>query len=157
METLDKETIRMVVEAASDPDVALEILRQAALVEGRHPFPQNGDKKEDNAPTIPDDPDLSTIRYPSMLRRSLSGRKPDPLVLAAMKALMLKWGYPMLAKVIAKVARKMKFPLRTQDTEAILKKYGAVIVPFMAILLVDVLRKYQQLSQEQDTRVDIKS
>lgn len=156
MEKINKETLIKVVEASSNPEVIVELLKAVALVEARESIPQNGDPEE-NVPTIPEDPDLSTIRYVSVLRRSLRGRKPDPLVMVALKAIMIKFGYPMLAKVVAKVARKMRFPLTTQDTEAILKKYGSVVIPFMAILLVDIIRRYYQLSRENQTKVDTKS
>ena len=148
---LDPKVIKKIVEATmEDPELALEFLKEAVQVESA--FPRfRAKEKEDRKPTIPDDPILSDIQYLNKLRKGLHGRRPDPLVLAVIKAIMTKYGYPMLAKVIVKISRKLGFELTTKDIEEVLHKYGAIIVPFMAILLVDVLRKYQKSTEDIDT------
>ena len=150
MTDISKEALEEILAVAeTDEDAAIRMILEATVKDARP-----GPESEDNAPTIPDDPDLSHIRYLSMLRRALKGRHPDPIVLVAMDALMRKYGYPILAKLIAKLARKMRFQLQTKDTEILLQKYGKVVVPIMAVIFIDILKRYQQLSQEQTTIKD---
>jgi len=154
MANIDQETIdEIITKVAEDEEGAVEMLLEAAT---KTALPQMAPEEdpEENIPTIPDDPDLSHIRYLSMLREALKGRRPDPIVLVAIDAMVRKYGYPLLAKVLVKLARKLKFQISTKDTEVILRKYGKIIVPFMAIVFVDIVRRYQQISKEQQTMQD---
>jgi len=147
MPQIDEKVLQAVVEAAiQDPDTALEILRIAALTEAKNT--NTVVDPEEEIQTIPEDPDLSNIKYLTLLRKSVRGKKPDPMVVLALHTIFKKWGYNLLAKVVVKVARKMRYHLRTKDVESILTKYGKVIVPFLAVLLVDIIRQYHKASQE---------
>ena len=160
MTILTDETIQQILEAAKqNPDDAYKLLAGALQVAFPGNGNGNGNGDEDNAPTIPDDPDLSNIRYLTLLRKTLRGRRPDPLILVALRAIFKKWGYPLLAKVVARVARKMRFPLRTQEVQEILDKYGLIVEPLLAIILYDIIQRYYQLSREQSRtmELDIKS
>lgn len=147
----NQEMEAIIAMAQENTDQAVEMLLEAMHRESR----KDTVDSEENKSTIPDDPDLSNIKYLRYLRRALKGVRPDPIILVAIDALMRKHGYPILAKVLAKMSRKLHYQISTRDIEAILKKYGKIIIPLMAILFMDIIDSYYKfsLSQEHDNTI----
>lgn len=146
-EHMSKKQIQQVVAALrEDPDAAIDLLK-----EGAGALPQgNGDS--DTGPSIPDDDLTRGIDYIKYLRRLLKNRRPDPFVLAAIRTIMEKWGYQILAKTVAKLGRKMGFRLKSDEVKKIVASYGKVVEPLLAILLMDILERYYDITRKDPTR-----
>ena len=119
-----------------DPEEALRLLKEAA--------PKA--KKKKKAPRGKQKPIRSTL---DGIKKVVRGKKPDPRIQVVIQALMLKYGYNVLSKLIAKIARKMNFRVQTSDIEVILNKYGEIVVPIMTLLLVELIVRYKQYKEFQ--------